>query len=182
MSKLKIDKQTTIFIILATFFLVELAVLLPFSINRIVSVNKKIVKTKKDLENIASEWPNKDNYIIDQDKLNSEIGALREKFLGSKDESKLLSFISRAGKEHRVEIQSMSPTEFTPYPETQFGSFSYFPIRIRARSRYHSLAQFYEFIQSSDYFFEVTEFNMRADSPYNVLELVICGLLETKQE
>ncbi len=181
MFKLKVDKQAVIFAILSVFFLIEMAVLLPWSINRIVTSNRGIVKIKKDLENIGREWPNKDNYIADQDKLRGEIKILRKKFVENEDESKLLSFISRSSKEYGVEIQSMSPANFAPYPENQFGQFSYLPIKIKARSRYHSLARFYELVQNSGYFFEVTEFNMKSGSPYNIIELTICGLLERKQ-
>jgi Tfp pilus assembly protein PilO len=175
---MKLDKKTITFLILALFFLIELTLLLPLSLSRIVVINKERAAVKKNLEYIGREWPNKDNYVSRQEELTSRIAALRRKFIGSEDKSRLLSFISQAAKNHGVQIQSMLPADFAPYPDSKFGEFAYFPVKIRARSRYHDLGGFFDFIQNSRYFFEVKEITMKSGSPYNVIDMTIRGLME----
>jgi len=74
----------------------------------------------------------------------------------------------------------MSPDVLKEYPETTAGQFQYFPIRIRARGRFHNLGQFYAYLQGSQYFFDATELKIQSNTPYNIIEMVLCGLLEKK--
>lgn len=182
MRKINLDKQTVIFLVLALFLLIELVVLLPASVNRIVSLSRNIAKTKLDIEGIERDWPRKDEYDKQRLELSREIEDLRGKFIRAKEESKLLSFISGSSKDFGIEIQSIAPEALKEYPETVAGQFQYFPIRIRARGRFHNLGQFYEFLQASGYFFEATELRIQSDTPYNIIEMTLCGLIEKKPE
>ena len=180
MRKINIDKQTVAFVVLAIFLLVELVVVLPASINRIVSLARNASKKKLDIERIEREWPRKDEYEKQRQQLSKEIAVLRGKFIRQEEESKLLSFISGSSKDFGIEIQAMSPDVLKEYPETTAGQFQYFPIRIRARGRFHNLGQFYAYLQGSQYFFDATELKIQSNTPYNIIEMVLCGLLEKK--
>jgi len=81
MRKINIDKQTVAFVVLAIFLLVELVVVLPASINRIVSLARNASKKKLDIERIEREWPRKDEYEKQRQQLSKEIAVLRGKFI-----------------------------------------------------------------------------------------------------
>lgn len=182
MPKINIDKQTLIFVIIVIFLLIEFTVLLPASVNRIVSLSKNVSKMRLNIERVERDWPLKDEYEKQRQVLSREIEVLRGKFIRSEEESKLLSFISGSSKDFGIEIKAMSPETLQEYTQTAAGQFQYFPIRIKARGRFHNLGQFYDYLQNSQYFFEASELKIQSNTPYNIVEMVLCGLLEKKTQ
>jgi len=182
MRKVNFDKQTIIFVTLAVFLLIEFVVLLPWSVNRLVVLAKAISQTKLNIERIERDWPRKDEYEDQRRQLSRQIEILRGKVIRPEEESKLLSFISGSSKDFGIEILALSPGSLKEYPETAAGQFQYFPIRIKARGRFHNLGRFYDYLQGSAYFFEATDLRIQSNTPYNIIEMVLCGLLEKKPE
>ncbi|MBN3040522.1 MAG: type 4a pilus biogenesis protein PilO [Candidatus Omnitrophica bacterium] len=180
MQKLNIDKQTLIFSIWVAVLVLELFLLLPFSIGRIVILNKSIAALERDLINVQREWPRKEEYIERKQNLESDIANLNSKFTQSREVSKLLSFISSSSKEFAIEVQAVSPGKLTDYPGSEAGEYQYLPINIKAKGQYHNLGRFFDFLQRSEYFFEGKELNMYYDYPYNNLEIIFSYLI--KQE
>jgi len=178
MQKINIDKQAVIFFGLASFLAIELIVLVPWSFKKITILSKKGSELSRKIKSIEADWPNKDKYINDKEKIKSEIKKLREKFITPREESKLLSFISGSSKDFGVAIKSLLPGKLQDYTDTEFGEFKYLPVSVKAKSGFHNFARFLNYLKSSPYFFEVKELSISSGQPYNSIEMILCGAIE----
>ena len=177
MHKLKLDKNIILTIAATAILLVEI-VLLILEVGAISGINKKISKTKQDLAAIEREWPNKENYVKRSDSLKKEIAEIREKFILPQQDSALFSYISSQSKNFSVQIKALKPQPLQDYAASKLGKFKYLPIAVNAASSFHNFAQFIDFLQSDKYFFDVLEIRILSDSPYQSIEMVICGLVK----
>jgi Tfp pilus assembly protein PilO len=178
MQKLKIDKYITVFCIVAVVGLLELFFLLPLEITKLSDLHKKIDKIRADINAFTKEWPRKDGYIKNIENIKAEIESIKNKISVSGEESHLFSFISSASKNYAVEIKVLKPQELKPLAATKSGEVKYLPINIRLRSQFHSLAQFLDYLQNSEHFFDVREITIKGGYPYDEIEAVICTLIK----
>jgi hypothetical protein len=178
MQKINIDKQTVIFSVFVFFLIMGLFFLFPWSIKKIILISRDTVAISKQIDAAKKEWPNKDNYLKNKDALREKISKADIKFVNSQQESKLFSFISASSKEFGVEIQSLSPGKVEESISTEFGHFNYLPIVIKAKSRFHSLVAFLNYLQNSQYFFDLKKLNIKSDYPYNSIDMILCGLVK----
>jgi len=180
MQKINIDKQTVVFFILAVVLFLELFVAFPWEVKKISGLTKRTTKLAQQVTSIENEWPRKDKYLKDKRELKEEMKRIQEKFILRQQESKILSFISVSSKDFKVKIQSLTPGELEEYTSTKFGEFKYLPISIRADSKFHDLVLFLNHLNDSQYFFEVKELDILSRSPYNSIEMIICGAVAVK--
>lgn len=177
MQKINIDKQTIVFFILAVILFSELFIAFPWEIKKISDLTKQTIKVAHRVTSIENEWLRKDKYLKDKSELKEEIKRIQEKFISRQQESKMLSFISVSSKDFRVKIQSLTPGELEEYASTKFGEFKYLPIVIKADSKFHDLVLFLNHLSNSQYFFEVKKLDILSRSPYNSIEMIICGVV-----
>ena len=180
MQKINIDKQTVVFFILAVVLFLELFVAFPWEVKKISGLTKRTAKLAQQVTSIENEWPRKDKYLKDKRELKEEMKRIQEKFILRQQESKILSFISVSSKDFKVKIQSLTPGELEEYTSAKFGEFKYLPISIRADSKFHGLVLFLNHLNDSQYFFEVKELDILSRSPYNSIEMIICGAVAVK--
>ncbi|MEI8349495.1 MAG: hypothetical protein WCI77_05035 [Candidatus Omnitrophota bacterium] len=181
MRKLKIERNVIIFTAIIAIAVLELLVLLPLEVSRIVAVQKKISGIKRNLVTIETDWPNKDTYIRNQEAIREAIVGTHGKFVSPQEASNLFSFISSGGKKFNVEIKVLNPADLQEYASTKAGKIKYLPITISLQSSFHNLARFLEYLQTSQYFFEVKELKIGSGFPTNAVEMVLCGLVKTKE-
>ena len=180
MQKINIDKQTIVFFILAAILFLELLIAFPWEIKKISDLTKRTAEVAQRVTSIEHEWPRKDKYLKDKSKLVDEIKRIKEKFILRQQESKILSFISVSSKDFKVKIQSLTPGEVQEYTSTKFGEFKYLPVAIKADSKFHDLVLFLNYLNNSQYFFEVKELDILSRSPYNSIEMIISGAIAVK--
>lgn len=167
MRKINLDRQTVIFITLATILAGELFILFPWELRKINTFTERIAKIAERINYVENEWPQKKRYLENQKRLKAEIKKTREEFIITNQESKLLSFISASSKDFEIEIQSLSPQELQTYVSTKFGKFKYLPIKVKADGKFNNLGMFLNFLNNSQYFFEVKELTILSGSPSN---------------
>jgi len=178
MQKINFDKQSLIFFGLTSLLVIELIILVPWSFRKITVLSRKGSELSRKIKSIEADWPNRDKYSSDEEKIKSEIHGLREKFIEPQEESKLLSFISTSSKKFGVVIKSLLPGKLEDYTSTDFGQFKYLPISIKAESGFHNFARFLDYLKDSPYFFEVKELSILSKQPYNYIEIILCGAVE----
>lgn len=180
MQKINIDKQTAVFLILAVVLFTELFIVFPWEIKKISDLTKRTTEAARRVISIENEWPRKGRYLKEKRELKEEIKRVEEKFISRQQESKILSFISVSSKDFKVKIQSLTPGELQEYTSTKFGEFKYLPVAIKADSKFHDLVSFLNHLNDSRYFFEVKKLDILSKSPYNSIEMIICGAIAVK--
>ncbi len=175
MQKINIDKPTWGFIVVVSILVLELLVVFPWEVSKVGSLTKKEGKLVEKINFIENEWPRKGQYLEKKKSLKEEIKKIREKFITSEQESKVLSFISASSKDFGIEINSLMPEVLKTYVVSKFGNFKYLPIKVKAKGGFHNLAMFIEHLNSSQYFFEVKKLHMESSFFINSIEMVICG-------
>ena len=177
MQKLKLDKYIMVFLVLAIFLIVEVFIFFPFGIKKMSSISQKTARLVKDLNQIERDWPNKDNYLKKIEELKVGVKEKKNRFTSQDKESKLISFISSKSKDFDIEILSLSPGDLKDYTTTEFGEFKYLPLNIKAKGKFHNLALFLEYLQMSQYFFEIRDLTMSRVSQDNKIDMVICAIV-----
>ncbi|MFH1519461.1 MAG: hypothetical protein ABIE75_02695 [Candidatus Omnitrophota bacterium] len=180
MRQINLDRQTVIFIVLAAILAGELFILFPWELRKINKFTERIGKIAEQINSVENEWPQKDRYLENQKRVKEEIKKTREEFIITNQESKPLSFISAHSKDFEIEIQSLSPQELQTYVSTKFGKFKYLPIKVKAEGKFNNLVMFLNYLHNSQYFFEVKELTILSGSPFNPIEMVICGAIAVK--
>ena len=178
MPKLNLDREKLIFFILIMFLALEIFVLFPWAIDKILRLSKEVSNIKVKLIAIEKDWPKKDSYLEQEEKLKEEVDKQKSSFISLQQESKLLSFISQNSKNFAVEIESIVPKELKDYPLDKTGKLKYLPIEIKMKSNFHNLALFLDYLQSSQHFFEVKELKITSAEGFNYVNILICGLVE----
>ncbi|MCF7873448.1 MAG: type 4a pilus biogenesis protein PilO [Candidatus Omnitrophica bacterium] len=172
MQKIKLDKQLVIFISLALVLIVELFILLPWQISRISKMAKGANSLKQKIETTKTEWSRKSDYLTKISNLEDKIKKNKNKIVSSGHESKLISFISKSSQNYGVKVKAITPLD--PF-STENKKFNYIPFRIEAEGSFHDLGNFLNFLQKSDYFFEVKELTITGYRP-NKINMLLCGL------
>lgn len=180
MQKIDIDKHTVVFFILAVILFGEILVIFPWQIKIISDLTKKTTKISRQVNSIEREWPRKDKYLESKELLKKELKEARNRFLSPDQGSKALSFISANSKNFEVEIQSLSSGKLQDYTSTEAGEFKYLPIAIKAKSKFHNLAMFLNYLNNSQYSFEVKELNIVSGDSHNLIKMTICGIIREK--
>ena len=178
MQKIKLDKQTIIFVALSFALIVELSFLLPWSIKRMVRLNKKIGDLKSRLETFRKEWADKENYLSRQKELSWKVQGALDKLIVPGEEPGLLSLVSKRSEDFNVEIQALSPGELIDYPEAKSEKFYYLPLAIKAKSSFHNLALFLDDLQHSKFLFEIKNLRITSRGDVNSAEMILCGLVK----
>ena len=178
MQKLNLDKPAVVFFVLVFFLALEIIILFPWAISKISDLGKNITRVKISLTAIKKDWPNKDDYLKKEEKLKDAVSRQHASFIPVQQESKLLSFISKSSKNFEVEVESIIPGEPEDYSLDKKGKLKYLPINIKMKSNFHNLAVFLDYLQNSQYFFEVKEVKILAGDKYNSINMLICGLIE----
>ena len=180
MQKINIDRRTIVFLILAVILFAELFVAFPWGIKKISDLMKQTNKIAQRVASIEHDWPRKDKYLEAKEELKEEVKRIQGKFILRHQESKILSFISASSKDFKVKIQSLTPGELEEYTSTKFGEFKYLPVAIKADSKFHDLVLFLNYLNDSQYFFEVKKLDILSRSPYNSIEMIICAAIAVK--
>ena len=156
--------------------------MLPLSIRQIVVLNREISGLSLKLKDTEREWPKKDDYDSQKFLLEEEIKVIQKKFVSSDQESQLLSFISSAGKSLGFDIKSFSPEKNEEYDSSEQRGFKYLPIHISGNSRYHNLALFFNYLQSSKYFFDVKKISIGTGLSGDKINMVLYGIMRDSPE
>ena len=180
MQKINIDKRTIVFFILAVILFAELFVAFPWEIKKISDLMKQTNKIAQRVASIEHDWPRKSKYLEAKVELKAEVKRVQEKFISRDQESKILSFISASSKDFKVKIQSLTPGELEEYTSTKFGEFKYLPVAVKADSGFHDLVLFLNYLNDSQYFFEVKKLDILSRSSYNSIEMIICAAIAVK--
>ncbi len=180
MQKINIDKPTLGFIVVAAILVVELLVIFPWEVSKIGALTRRGNKLIEKLNAIENEWPRKEQYLESKELLKKEIQRARGKFIVRDQESKALSFISVSSKAFGIEINLLTPGDLKSYTKTKVGNFKYLPIKVKAKGNFHNLAMFLDHLSDSQYFFEVKKLTILSGSPYNSVEIMICGAVAVK--
>lgn len=178
MQKIKLDKRTITFVAISIFLMVELLFLLPLSFKKIGYFNKQIKKVKEQLRIVEEDWPRKDEYLDKKKQLEIETAKLKTKFIGPNQESKLLTFMSLASKDFEVRIEDFLPQRLIQLASTDFGNFKYLPISVTAKSKFHNLAMFLDYLQNGPYFFDIKEIKIVSKYPNHSVGMLICGIIQ----
>jgi hypothetical protein len=178
MQKLNLDKQTIALIILAGVLLLEVFLFLPLGIGKVGALNKEISLVQAKIKNIETDWPKKDKYVRQNDELKTNIQTLKMSFLLAQQEANALSFISSESEKFNIKIEVLKPSKLKDFASTKFGSFKYLPIVVRGSGKFHDAAKFFEYLQNSKYFFEITEIDIFPGAVGNSMEMIICGLIK----
>ncbi|MDD5194630.1 MAG: type 4a pilus biogenesis protein PilO [Candidatus Omnitrophica bacterium] len=176
MRKIKVNKELTIFATLVVIIIAELLFGLPMTIANISNLNGKIKKMRQELSTVQKEWPRKEEYLKRKEALETEIITLESKYIPAAQASSFLSFISSEAKNYNIEILTLRPGKPSNYAKSSLGQFNYLPIDIEAKGNFHNLALFLNALNSSKYFFEITNLNISYGYPYNSVGMTICGL------
>lgn len=179
--RLNLNKDIVIFSVLAVVLIVELAILLPLAIGNLTKLNKNIIGLKQKITATKKEWPRKDEYLDKNSRLKMELDQMRSKAIFPQQETDLFSFLSTASKKFSIEIEVLTPSEIVEGDSTGPQKFKYLPISLSAKSRFHSLAQFLNYLQSGEYFFEIKEMAVSPGRPYHSIEMLIYGLVQEKE-
>jgi Tfp pilus assembly protein PilO len=177
----KINKEIVIFCALSIFLIIELAFLFPSRIRKLSKLNSQISRIKKDITSIKNDWPRKDSYLENSKKIKEEIRKIKSKFIFPQQESRLFSFLSAKSKDFKINIESLRPLQMIDYVSSRFGKFKYLPISVEGRGKFHNLSRFLNYLQNSDYFFEVKELDIKTDQPNHSINMIICGLVKEKK-
>lgn len=181
MRKLTIEKNVIIFAVIIGIAACELLVLLPLEVIKIAAMQKKLSSIKHNLITIEQDWPKKEIYIRNQSQVKEAIVSLYGKFVSPQEASNLFSFVSSSGKNFNVEIKVLNPADLQEYVSIQGGKIKYLPIAMSLQGSFHNLARFLEYLQTSQYFFEVTELKIFSSVPANTIEMVLCGLVKVNE-
>jgi hypothetical protein len=180
MRKLNIDKNIITISILALILLCAILIFIPLQLRILTNVNKKINALRTNLLTARKEWPVKDRYFLQSEKLKSELKDLRQKFIIPQEESALFSYISSESKNFDINIRVLKPQPLQDYLSTKLGKFKFVPITINAQGKFHNLARFFDYIQRGKFFFDVTELKISSGSLSHSIEITICGLMKEK--
>lgn len=180
MQKIDIDKQIIIFLSAAAILIGELFIVFPWEMKTISNLTKKTAKIADQVNSVEREWPKKDKYLENKELLKKEVEKEKSRFLLPGQGSKALSFISANSKNFGIEIQALSPGELQDYISTKLGTFKYLPIKVKAKGKFHSLAKFLDYLGNSQYFFGVKEMSISYRAPYNIIKMVVYGIVEEK--
>lgn len=156
--------------------------MLPLSVRQIIVLNREISGFSLKLKDIAREWPKKDDYDNQELLLEEEIKVIQKKFVSFDQESQLLSFISSAGKSLGFDIKSFSSEKSEDYNGLEQGKFKYLPIHISGSSKYHNLALFFNYLQSSKYFFDVKKISIATGLSGDKIDMVLYGIMKEVPE
>ncbi|MCM8819669.1 MAG: type 4a pilus biogenesis protein PilO [Candidatus Omnitrophica bacterium] len=178
MLKIKLNKEIFIFCVVLFIIVIEVFLLLPVAVKSTISINKKISAVKKDIIAIEKDWPLKSAYIQKISQLTQQISNLNTKYISPQQISSLLSFISSESKKFNIEIQQIKPANLQKKESLKLGAFSYIPIDIALNANFHDLKAFLEYLQNSNYFFEITKIDITSEPPLHKINLTICGLLK----
>ncbi|MCF7908110.1 MAG: type 4a pilus biogenesis protein PilO [Candidatus Omnitrophica bacterium] len=178
MQKINFDKKIIAFSLLIAVIVIEILILLPWSIKRVIGLNKKIALIGQQIKSTENDWPRLNEYSKVNQELKNQIENSRSKLILSQEASESLSFISTASKEFGVEIKSFLPGELINYLAESEENLFYLPISIEAKAKFHNLALFLEYLQTSQYFFDIKELKVSSDYPYNSIEIVVCAIAE----
>jgi len=180
MQNIKFQKKTIIFFSLAAFLALEVFIMLPAGVKGLVSLSKRIAVTRGQISAIERDWPNKEKYSGQRDKLKSEIEKVKARLVSPQEESKLLSFVSTSSKDFNVEIQSMYPDKPQEFALVESTQLKYLPINLKAKGGFDELSRFLRHLQSSSYFFDVKSLSIKSGYPYNEVEALICAIVKEK--
>ncbi len=177
MQKLKLNKPLVIFLTVILFLALELLFLLPQASRRISNLNRKRLLASSKLKAAREEWPRQDIYLNKSKELSEQVKIIQKRFILSQDMPQVLNFIADNAETFKVEIIELSPLVQSGVPLEQPASFTYAPITLKAKSKFHSLAMFLECLQASQYFFEVKELNITSGPDYPLVEIKLCTAL-----
>lgn len=177
MQKIKLNKQSILFIVVSLLLVIELLILLPWGIGRISKMGKETKSLKQKIESTKTEWPKKKEYLKTVTNLEETIDAYKQKAIQQGQESRLISFISKNSKQYNLKIKSITPLDSLP---TKNDNFEFVPYRIEAEASFHDLGNFFQFLQSSNYFFSVKELTLSGYRPIKI-NLLLCGLQQKKE-
>ncbi len=177
MQKIKLDKQSIVFITLAVFLVIEVFIILPWGIGKIVKSNKEIKSLKQQIKAAETEWPRLSDYSKKVETLQSTIKNYKQKAIKQGQESRLISFISENSRKYNIKIKAITPLDSIP---AENDNFNYVPFQIEAEGEFHNLGNFFSFLQNSDYFFELKELTLAGFRPTKI-NMLLCGLKQKEE-
>ncbi len=174
MQKIRLDKQSIVFIVLGLLLLVQLFVFLPWGLKKISRANREIESLNQRIELIELDWPQKENYLERSNQLEEKIAKHQGKTIKPGQESQLISFISRNTQDYNIRVISTTPLDSFAADDS---SFSYVPFKVEVEGAFHSLGNFLGFLSEADYFIEVRKIRIDGYNPSKI-DLILCGLRE----
>ncbi len=172
MQKIKVNKQTIVFVSLSLALLGLLFIFIPAGVRKISRANRQINDFNQKISLIQSEWPQKENYQEKNKELERDIEKYKRKAIPPGFESRLISYISESSLNYDIKIQSITPRDSLSSP---VGAFNYLPFRIEAVGGFYGLKGFLDFLYEGDYFFELKELSLVGHNPSRI-NMVLWGL------
>ncbi len=180
MQKVKVNKQLLISSLLVAAVIFEFFILIPWGVKRIIDFNRKTASLKHQIKTTQSEWPRLNQYLEEKERIDQQIQSRQSRFVLSQEASKSLSFISAASKQFGVETKSFLPGELQVHPSPENQNMFFLPIRIKAKGKFHNLARLLNYLQNSQYFFDVKELEITSQASYNLIEMILWAIVEKK--
>lgn len=173
---LKLDKPSAIFLGLAAILAVEIALFLPWGVTKLRRLNREIFVIQTKLTQFKHDWPKKSGYLEENAVLKEKINRISQKFFAPRQEASALSFISSESEKFAITVELLKPAEVKERASTGAGVFESLPVMVKAMGKFHNLARFLDYLQNSQYFFEVKKLDIFSGPLDNSIEIVICGL------
>ena len=181
MPKIKIDKNTVVFGLLAFAVLIEIALGFPLFVKKLINQGSRISHLKQQVSSVKTEWARKDSYTKEETDIKSERSMIQKGIVSLKQSSKILSFISTSSKDFNIEISSFSPSD--PQPGYMIGEveFCYLPITLNAKGEFSDLIRFLKHLEASEYFFRVGSLDIVSSRPSHLISILLWVVVEKKQ-
>ena len=182
MLPLRINQKMVLPFSISLLFILDLTVIVPLQINRLLKISSEIKKIQANLTQFEECSLHKDKLFSQKKKIKKEIELLQRKIITAGEVSALLAYISDEAKKNNVEIIRVSPLEKQIYKQMWLGNLYYLPISIKAKAKYHNLGRFLNQLVGSKYFLSVEKLTIKQNLPRHKIELLIYSLLKEKEK
>jgi hypothetical protein len=178
MQKLKLNKKIIIYISFYAILALDLAVVVPLQVYKIIRVKAQASDFKKKITFFERETALEVSLFDEKIRINKEITDKENKIASQGDTSAISVFLSNKAKETNFDAQEiiLGKLQETKTVSTG-GKFFYLPVRITGRAGFHNLAQFVNALETGPYSLQVKEFSIKEAKPYHIIDISLAALL-----
>ncbi|MDD4938585.1 MAG: type 4a pilus biogenesis protein PilO [Candidatus Omnitrophica bacterium] len=174
---LQLDNKKILLIAVISFMIayLDFAYILKAQLNGIKTVGPKIVKLRKDMDNLNKELPRLQDLERNKGKLKQQAGQLRHKEIIKEDRILLLlQEITDLANKNNVKITQINTTRDTKAKEETIAGERLLPaiINLNLSCGYHSLGRFMNSFASAKYFIDVQDMKIARDTRNYMLQNV----------
>ena len=178
MRQFRIEKKLILYIAFYLVFIIDLALVLPYQVKKVLSVHSENKTLGKKINQFKREDNLQAKFIDEQETVEVEMINLASQILAPDDISAISAYISDKAKTNAVELLEISPGEMQEHETNSEGKFSYLPLNIRVNSGFHNLAQFVNSLERGKYFLKIEKLRIREETPYHKVEISVNALVK----